>query len=113
MNIFAFIIIIFSVSLFIFIQEEYFTIIHAEEIITIIPGSSDEKRERFYDITYYPIKPGETIKWHNADNIPHQIEILTENNVTKKHYKIDPNNRFSFKFERIGNIYFNPLNING
>lgn len=84
MNRFAIIIIIFSLSLFIFIQQEYFTIIQAEEIITIIPGSSDEKRERVYDITYYPIKPRETIKWRNADNIPYQIEILTENNVTKK-----------------------------
>lgn len=70
MNRFAIITIVFSLSLFIFLQQEYFTIIQAEEIITIILGSSDEKRERFYDITYYPIKPGETVKWGNADTIP-------------------------------------------
>lgn len=56
----------------------------AEEITTITPGSSDEKRERFYDITYYPIKPGKIIKWSNGDNIPHEIEIPSQNNVTSK-----------------------------
>jgi len=40
----------------------------AEEIITITLRSSDEKRERFYDIPYHPIKPGKIIKWSNADN---------------------------------------------
>src|SRR5918994_130621 len=84
------IIFIFSLFLFIFIEQEYFTILYAEEIITIIPGSSDEKRERLYDITYYPIKPGKIIKWSNADNILHEIEILSQNNVTIKNYKINP-----------------------
>ena len=31
---------------------------------------------------------------------------ITENNVTKKNYEIDPNNSFSFKFERIGKYTF-------
>lgn len=100
------IIFIFSLFLFIFIEQEYFTILYAEEIITIIPGSSDEKRERFYDITYYPIKPGKIIKWSNADNTPHEIEILSQNNVTIKNYKINPKDTFSFKFEKIGKYTF-------
>ena len=83
----------------------------AEEIITITPGSSDEKRERFYDITYYPIKPGKIIKQSNADNIPHEIEILSQNNVTSKNYKINPKDTFSFKFEKMVSIHFNLLNI--
>ena len=78
----------------------------AEEIITITPGSSDEKRERFQDITYYPIKPGKIIKWSNADNIPHEIEILSQNNVTSKNYKINPKDTFSFKFEKNGKYTF-------
>ena len=71
MNRFAIMAIVFSLSLFIFLQQEYFTIIEAEEIITIILDSSDEKREvLWHDITYYPIKPGKNVKWSNADNIP-------------------------------------------
>jgi plastocyanin len=77
-----------------------------EEITTITPGSSDEKRERFYDITYYPIKPGKIIKWSNADNIPHEIEILSQNNVTSKNYKINPKDTLSFKFEKNGKYTF-------
>jgi plastocyanin len=37
-----------------------------------------------------------------ADNIPHKIEILSQNNVTSKskNYKINPKDTFSFKFEK-------------
>lgn len=97
---------IFSLSLFIFIQQEYFIIIYAEEIITTIPGSSNENRERFYDIIYYPIKPGKIIKWSNADNITHEIEISSEDNVTIKNYRINPKDTFSFRFENIGKYTF-------
>ena len=78
----------------------------AEEITTITPGSSDEKRERFYDITYYPIKPGKIIKWSNADNIPHEIEILDQNNVTSKNYKINPKDTFHLNLKKNGKYTF-------
>lgn len=85
----------------------------AEEITTITPGSSDEKRERFYDITYYPLKPGKIIKWSNADNIPHEIEILSQNNVNSKNYKINPKDTFHLHLKKMGSVHFNPLNIIG
>ena len=72
----------------------------AEEITTITLGSSDEKRERLYDITYYQIKPGKIIKWSNADNIPHEIEILSQNNVTSKNYKINPKYTFHLNLKK-------------
>ena len=46
-----------------------------------------------------------------ADNIPHEIEILSQNNVTNKNYKIK--DTFSFKFEKMVSINFNLLNIIG
>lgn len=85
----------------------------AEEIITITPGSSDEKRERFYDITYYPIKPGKIIKWSNADNIPHEIEILSQNNVTSKIIKSILKILFHLNLKKMVSIHFNLLNIIG
>ena len=48
----------------------------SEEIITIVPGSSDSSRYRFFDITEYPINPGKEIKWYNADNILHNIKVM-------------------------------------
>ena len=39
------IVFIFSLFLFIFIEQEYSLSYKAEEIITITPGSSEEKRE--------------------------------------------------------------------
>lgn len=86
----------------------------AEETINITLGSRDEKRETFYDIPYYPINPGKIIKWSNADNIPHEIEILSQNNVTSRNYKINPKDTFSFKFgKKMVRIHFNLLNIMG
>jgi plastocyanin len=50
--------------------------------------------------------PGKIIKWSNADNIPHEIEILSQNNVTSKYYQINPKDTFSFKFEKNGKYTF-------
>ena len=65
----------FSILFFLFSCYSHF--VHAEEIITIVPGSSDSSRYRFFDITEYPISTGEEIKWYNADNILHKIQIMS------------------------------------
>ena len=62
----------FSILFFLFSFDSHFA--HSEEIITIVPGSSDSSRYRFFDITEYPISTGEEIKWYNADNIIHNIK---------------------------------------
>ena len=67
----------FYFSFLIFLFSCYSHFAHAEEIITIVPGSSDSSRYRFFDITEYPISTGEEIKWYNADNIIHNIQIMS------------------------------------
>jgi plastocyanin len=85
----------------------------AEETITITLGSRDEKRERFYDIPYYPIKPGKIIKWSNADNIPHEIEILSQNNVTSKNLKSILKILFPLNLEKNGTYTFQSPQYHG
>lgn len=73
-----------------------------------------KKRERIQDITYYPINPGKTMKLDNGDNIPYQIEIVSENNVIIKKYKINLKDTCSFSqlnLIKLVNIHFNLLNI--
>ena len=57
----------------------------AQEVITILPGSTDKNRSRFLDITFYPIEKGKEITWFNDDNVEHRIVInlITEDNKTK------------------------------
>ena len=68
----------FSTLLFLFSFSSYFANAQ-EEIITIVPGSSDPTRYRFFDITEYPISTGEEIQWYNADNIIHNIIVTSTN----------------------------------
>ena len=65
----------FSILFLLFSFYPYFA--NAEEIITIVPGSSDSSRYRFFDITEYPISTGKEIKWYNADNIIHNIVVTS------------------------------------
>ena len=85
----------------------------AEEIITLTPGSSDEKRERFYNTTYYPIKPGKIIKWSHPDNIPHEIEILVRIMLRVKIIKSILKILFHLNLKKMVSIHFNLLNIIG
>jgi ethanolamine utilization microcompartment shell protein EutL len=57
----------------------------AQEVITILPGSTDKNRPRFLDIIFYPIEKGKELTWFNDDNVEHSIVInsITEDNKTK------------------------------
>jgi plastocyanin len=85
-----------------------------EEVITIVPGSSDSSRYRFFDITEYPISLGKEIKWYNADNIVHKIVITSsslgnssnENDTIAQSENIKPNEFFSYQFDKEGEYLF-------
>ena len=90
-------------------------IVHAqEETITIVPGSSDSSRYRFFDITDYPLKTGEELKWYNADNIAHNIIVTSKdgNIIVAQSGNIKPKGSFSFKFDKPGEYYFKSANYN-
>ena len=85
-----------------------------EETITIVPGSSDSSRYRFFDITEYPLNTGEELKWYNADNIVHNI-IVTSNDgdiIVAQSGNIKPKGSFSYKFDKPGEYLFKSANYN-
>jgi plastocyanin len=85
-----------------------------EEIITIVPGSSDSSRYRFFDITEYPIVPGEEIKWYNADNIIHNIIVTSTTGeiIVAQSGNIKPKEYFTYKFDKEGEYLFKSANYN-
>jgi plastocyanin len=105
----------FSIStlLFLFSFSSYFANAQ-EEIITIVPGSSDPTRYRFFDITEYPISTGGEIQWYNADNIIHKIIITSTNGeiIVVQSTDIKPKEFFSYKFDKEGEYLFQSTNYN-
>ncbi len=99
-----------SILFFLFFCYSHFA--HTEEIITIVPGSSDSSRYRFFDITEYPISTGEEIKWYNADNIIHNIQIMsndTNKTVVAESENIEPKEYFNYKFKEEGEYLFQSI----
>jgi plastocyanin len=88
--------------------NSYFIANAQEDIITIVPGSSDSSRYRFFDITEYPISIGEEIKWYNADDIVHNIVIFFNNgkDILAQSENIKPKDFFSYTFENEGVYIF-------
>jgi len=103
----------FSTLLLLFSFSFYFANAQ-EEIITIVPGSSDPNRYRFFDITEYPISVGEEIKWYNADNIIHNIIVTSSNGKTivAQSADIKPKEFFSYKFAKQGEYTFQSSKYN-
>jgi plastocyanin len=100
----------FSILFFLFSCYSHFA--HAEEIITIVPGSSDSSRYRFFDITEYPISTGEEIKWYNADNILHKIQIMsndTNKTIVAESENIEPKEYFNYEFKEEGEYLFQSI----
>ncbi len=100
----------FSILFFLFSCYSHFA--HAEEIITIVPGSSDSSRYRFFDITEYPISTGEEIKWYNADNILHKIQIMsydTNKSIVAESENIEPKEYFNYEFKEEGEYLFQSI----
>ena len=98
----------FSFSILFFLFSCYLHFAHAEEIITIVPGSSDSSRYRFFDITEYPINIGEQLKWYNADNIIHTIQIISKDGKTivAESENIKPKEYFNYEFKEEGEYLF-------
>jgi len=49
---------------------------YSEDVITIIPCSSNHNNPKFFDTPYYYIQKGQQIHWHNADDINHRISHI-------------------------------------
>ena len=107
-NYFSLNIIFFSFSILFLLFSFYSQFAYAEEIITIVPGSSDSSRYRFFDITEYPISTGEEIKWYNADNILHNIKVVSSDGKTivTESENIKPNEYFNYEFKDEGQYLF-------
>ena len=100
----------FLISFFLFSCYSHFA--HAEEIITIVPGSSGSIRYRFFDVTEYPISTGEEIKWYNADNILHKIQIMsndTNKTIVAESENIEPKEYFNYVFKEEGEYLFQSI----
>lgn len=98
----------FSFLIMFFLFSCYSPFVHAEDIITIVPGASDSSRYRFFDITEYPISPGKEIKWYNADNILHNIKIMSKDGKTivAESENIKPKEYFNYEFKEEGEYLF-------
>src|SRR5438445_6559696 len=81
---------------------------YAEDVITIIPCSSNHNNPKFFDTPSYYVQKGQQIRWYNADDINHRIVISTSDAKTLLADSdiIKSNGSFSFKFNNIGIYHF-------
>ncbi|WP_260642672.1 cupredoxin domain-containing protein [Nitrososphaera viennensis] len=80
---------------------------NAEEMITI---------QRYYapiddrpgpDVLFYPLKTGQELKWLNADNVVHRLDITLQNGtLVSNSGSIEPNSHYSYRFEQPGTYHF-------
>jgi plastocyanin len=66
-----------------------------------------------YDVTYYPLKLGDTLIWSNHDNMDHKIKITknTTGELISESKTIKPYSNFSHTFDAPGMYrYSDPLN---
>jgi plastocyanin len=76
----------------------------SEEVITIIPCSSNHNNTKFFDMPSYFTQKGQQVRWYNADDINHIIvitkspgkEILSNSGIIK------PNHSFQHRFDNDG-----------
>ena len=94
---------IFFLMVVIGIPEAY-----AEDIITIIPCSSNHNNPRFFDNPSYYVQKGHQIRWYNADDVNHRIVISTSDAkaVLSDSGIIKSNGSFPFIFNNIGIYHF-------
>lgn len=83
----------------------------AEEVITILPGSTDKNRPSFLDMTFYPIEKGKELTWFNNDDVNHSIVVnsASEDNKTillVESETIKPEDSFTYTFEEEGTYHF-------
>ena len=93
-------------SILLIISSSFVFHVYGEEIITIIPGSSDENRYRFFDITAYPIESKKEISFYNADKISHQFTIKNDQDFYLKTDIIKRDGKYSLQFNEEGIYQF-------
>jgi hypothetical protein len=49
---------------------------YSEDVIIIIPCSSNHNNPKFFETPSYYIQKGQQIRWHNADDINHRISHI-------------------------------------
>lgn len=88
------------------------SLVYAEDVISIIPGSANYNPSsqfsitRFFDNNFFPIKKNNTLTWYNADNMEHTISLRFKNGtLVIKPQTIKPESSFSYAFTNTG--YYN------
>jgi plastocyanin len=81
---------------------------YAEDVVTIIPCSSNHNNTKFFDTPSYYVQKGQQIRWYNADDINHRIIVSTSDAKTLLADSgiIKSNGSFPFKFNNIGIYHF-------
>ena len=76
----------------------------SEEVITIIPCSSNHNNAEFFDMPSYFIKKGQQIRWYNADDINHRIVITKSGGkgILANSGIIKPSDSFQYRFDSDG-----------
>jgi plastocyanin len=76
----------------------------SEEVITIIPCSSNHNNAKFFDMPSYFIQKGQPIRWYNADDINHRIVITKSvgKGILSNSGIIKPNGSFQYRFDNDG-----------
>jgi plastocyanin len=77
---------------------------YSEEVITIIPCSSNHTNPKFFDTSSYFIQKGQQIRWYNDDFINHRIVITTPGGqkLLSDSGVIKPNSSFRYRFNNVG-----------
>ena len=76
----------------------------SEEVITIIPCSSNHNNAKFFDMPSYFTQKGRQIRWYNADDINHRIVITKSfgKGILSDSDIIKPNGSFQYRFNSVG-----------
>lgn len=96
------------IAVFLLITIITFPAAYAEDVITIIPCSSNHNNPKFFDLTSEYVRKGQQVRWFNADDINHRIIISTpeRKQVVADSGLIKPNGSFSFQFSNHGMYNF-------
>jgi plastocyanin len=81
---------------------------YSENVITIIPCSSNHNNPKFFDMPFYFIGKGQQVLWHNADDINHRLIITNSSGkgLLSDSSIIKSNGSFSFRFNKIGVYHY-------
>jgi plastocyanin len=81
---------------------------YSEDVITIIPCSSNTNNSKFFDMPSYFIEKGQQIRWYNADDVYHRLVITNSNRSESLSDSgiIKLNGSFPFRFSNTGAYHF-------